>query len=267
MNLEKIAEEVRALCDSTGRFLNQEFVGFDRSKASTKANFKDLVSFVDREAEDRLITGLRHILPEAKVLGEETSENAQRLESDLYWIVDPLDGTTNFIHGIPLFSISIALLIEQEASLGIVYEVGRKECFHAIKGQGAFMDQKRISVSSVTDPRETLTVTGFPYDSFDKFENYMNAIKAFLRDTHGVRRFGSAAIDLSYVACGRFEAFFEVGLHPWDVAAGSLIVQEAGGIVTDFSGKTDYLFGGEIFAANKAHPDLLEIFNQEWSPK
>ncbi len=265
MNLVQICEQVKGIAIETGNYLENESKNFQRDRATFKNNFKDLVSYVDKESEKKIISGLGEILPKAGFIAEESLSGKMPLE-EFFWIIDPLDGTTNFIHGLPIFSISIALANKNDVLVGVVYEVGKRECFSAIKGGGAFLGDSRIYVSDQQDIKNTLSVTGFPYYDFDGFDSYMKAIKHFLRETHGVRRLGSAAVDLSYVAAGRFDSFFEIGLNSWDVAAGSLLVEEAGGIVSDFKGKKDYLFGKEIFAANKLHPELLQMFNDHWGP-
>jgi myo-inositol-1(or 4)-monophosphatase len=266
MNLQKIKTDLQLLAEEVGRYLWQEFLDFDFKDVESKSGHNDLVSFVDKEAEKRILEGLKIILPGSDFLAEESQPGKSPLDSELYWIVDPLDGTTNFSHGLPIFSISIALMVDQVIRLGMVYEVGRKECFTAVKGEGAFLDNLKIKVSDQKLKNQALLVTGFPYTAFPKMDNYFNAIRSFLKETHGIRRLGSAAVDLSYVACGRFEGFFEYNLNPWDVAAGALLVEEAGGVVSDFSGKKNYLFGGEIFAANDLHGNLLEMFQNDWNP-
>ncbi|MCF8237955.1 MAG: inositol monophosphatase [Saprospiraceae bacterium] len=213
-----------------------------------------LVSRVDREAEESLVKGLRALLPDAGFLTEEGTVKQSRARNR--WIIDPLDGTTNFLHGLPFFAISIALERDGQLVLGIVHEVSRNEHFVAWKDGGAWCNEQRISVSKQEKLADSLIATGFPYYDFSRTEAYIEVLKAFMRQTRGVRRIGSAALDLAYVACGRFEAFYEYALHPWDVAGGIVLVREAGGVVTDFAGDQEVCASGsEILAAGPfIHP-------------
>uniref|UniRef100_UPI003592FA45 inositol monophosphatase family protein n=1 Tax=Aquiflexum sp. TaxID=1872584 RepID=UPI003592FA45 len=182
------------------------------------------------------------------------------------WIIDPLDGTTNFIHGLPIFSVSIGLRYLDEIVIGVVYEINFHECFYAMKGHGAFCNGKPIKVSSVKSLSESLIATGFPYSAFSQIDAYLDVLKELMRKCHGVRRLGSAAIDLCYVACGRVEGFFEYDLKPYDVAAGALIVKEAGGAVNDFRQGDKYLFGKEILASNGyIHQEFDMLLQEVWS--
>lgn len=220
---------------------------FDLNDVISKGQ-RDLVSYVDLNAEKIIVEGLKQILPEATFLTEEKTISDSG--ASLRWIIDPLDGTTNFIHGVPAFSVSIALQHEDELLIGVVYEINLDECFYAWKKGGAFLNGEKISVTQTSALRDTLTATGFPYKEFSQMNRFFNTLRFLFNNTHGVRRLGSAAVDLVYVACGRFDGFFEYNLNPWDVAGGALIVEEAGGIVTDFSGGKDFLHGKEIIASN-----------------
>lgn len=215
----------------------------------------DFVSFVDKQSEALLIDELSKIIPGSSFLAEESGEN--NTGSDWTWIVDPLDGTTNYIHGIPLYSVSICLLNEGKLVLGVVHEPNLNETFYAEAGNGAFLNGKPIHVTAVKAMKDSLWATGFPYHDFDKIVEYMNYIQYSIKHTHGLRRLGSAAVDLVYTAAGRIDGFFEFGLNPWDVAAGALIVKEAGGVVTDFTGGDNFIFQKEIIACN---PDLYAEF-------
>ncbi len=176
----------------------------------------------------------------------------------LNWIIDPLDGTTNFVHGIPCYCISVALADGLDVLVGVVLEVTRDECFSAWKGGGAWLNGKTIGVSTRKTLSESLLATGFPYDDFGREAEYMELLKALMHTSRGIRRLGSAAADLAYVACGRFEAFYEYGLNPWDVAAGGLLVTEAGGNTTDFRNGGSWLFGEEIVASNGSiHAEII----------
>jgi len=237
-------------CDvarSTGTFMAEERKNFDTSKIETKG-LHDLVSYVDKESEQRIIAALQVLLPESGFIAEEGT-NDKRGER-FNWVIDPLDGTTNFIQGVPIYAVSIGLLDGEELVLGVVYEVGRDECFYAWKNGGAYLNGEPIQVSKRSNIHDTLLATGFPYNDFSKMESYMQFLEWTMKNARGVRRLGSAATDLAYVACGRFDAFWEYDLKPWDVAAGAVIVKEAGGTITDYKGGDNYLFGKEIVAGN-----------------
>jgi myo-inositol-1(or 4)-monophosphatase len=261
-NLIRIEKEVMELCDEVGAFIRTESAAFDRSRIEQKEGFNNLVSYVDKESEKKLVAALTKILPGSGFLGEEGTNI--KGTNDYQWIIDPLDGTTNFTHGFPVFSISIGLAKKDKIVLGAVYEVTSRECFHACEGNPAFINQQEIKVSSIKNVSESLLATGFPYYHSDKMEAYMEIIKTFLDKSHGIRRLGSAATDLAYVACGRLEGFFEYNLNPWDVAAGGFIVQQAGGVVTDFKGRSDFLFGKELCAGCAVQPEMLAIIKEMW---
>jgi myo-inositol-1(or 4)-monophosphatase len=244
MDLDKITADVVKLVKTTGQFIASERTSFKRDKAEIKAK-NDLVSYVDKESERRLVDGLKTIVPEAGFITEE--ETADEVK-DFNWIIDPLDGTTNFIHGIPCYCICVALAKGSEILVGVVLEVARNECFYTHKNGESFMNDVVIHVSESDSLSDSLIATGFPVNNFEMMENYKQALEFFVKNTHGVRRIGAAAADLCYVACGRFEGFFEFNLKPWDVAAASLIVKNAGGTVSDFSGGENWLFGKEIVA-------------------
>ena len=239
-----LCDEVVEAARKTGLFIKGEASGFTQDKIETKG-LHDFVSYVDKEAELQLVEHLGKILPEAGFI---TEENTVSERKELTWVVDPLDGTTNFIHGVPCYSISIALLDGDEVILGIIHEINLMETFWAWKGSPAYLNGKIIHTSSVSTLEDSLLVTGFPNRDYSRLDEYMELFRYFMETTHGVRRFGSAAVDLAYVACGRCEGFYEYGLSAWDVAAGALIVQAAGGKVTDFSGGDHYIFGEEIIA-------------------
>jgi myo-inositol-1(or 4)-monophosphatase len=216
----------------------------------------NLVSFVDKESERQLVAGLSEIFPLAGFIAEEgTGERAEVWN----WVIDPLDGTTNFLHGVPIWCISVALCYNQEAVIGIIYDPNQDQCFHAVKDNGAFLNDTPIHVSHQTSLRDALLVTGFPYDDFGREEQYISLFRALMKNTRGIRRLGSAALDLAWVACGRFEAFYEYGLNPWDVAAGAIIIEEAGGQVTGFHDGHP-IFEEDILASNThIHQELRKI--------
>lgn len=247
--------EVVRLATDVAAFQRQELAVFNPSDIEHKG-LHDLVSYVDRESEVRLVRGLQKLLPEAGFITEEGTV-AQEKKS-LVWIIDPLDGTTNFTHGLPFFAISIALLCEDELVLGLVMESNREECFTAVRGGGAWLNGQPMRVSGVRSLNDSLLATGFPYYAFDKMPQYLEVLGYFMKHSQGMRRIGSAALDLAYVACGRFEGYFEYNLNSYDVAAGALLVQEAGGRVSDFQGGNNYIFGREILAANPGvHAEML----------
>ncbi|MCA6379589.1 MAG: inositol monophosphatase [Cytophagales bacterium] len=262
MNLLLIEKQVIQLCEEVGNFIRTENENFDRSRIEQKGSFSNLVSYVDKEAELRLVKRLTEIIPGAGFIAEEGTDSEGT--NEYKWIIDPLDGTTNFLHGLPIFAISIGLTRKEQTILGVVYEVSHKECFHAVEGGKAYCNEKEIHVSRVQSLNESLLATGFPYYHTEKKENYLEIIRIFLEQTHGIRRLGSAAIDLAYVACGRMEGFFEYNLKPWDVAGGAFILQQAGGKVTDFSGGNNFLFGGELCAAGGVHEEMLKVIQDKW---
>ncbi|CAG5078237.1 inositol monophosphatase family protein [Parvicella tangerina] len=256
MELERIIKEVIDLSRSIGDWMFDERKQFSEERIESKS-FNNLVSYVDEESEKRFVEGLNKILPTAGILGEEGVDNKSENE-DLRWIIDPLDGTTNYIHGVPAYCTSVALEKEGQIILGVIYEPNRKECFYAFEGGGAFLNGIRIQVTNTNDLKSSLLATGFPYDYFDRMDNYMELLKHLMKNTRGIRRIGAAALDLCYVACGRFDAFFELALQPWDVAAGSIIVKEAGGQCTDFSGGQAYIYGKSLVSSNlKVHEQIL----------
>jgi myo-inositol-1(or 4)-monophosphatase len=262
VNLIQIEKDVIDLCTSVADFIRKESLHFDHSRIEQKGSFSNLVSYVDKESERKLVTSLKEILPGSGFLAEEGSDS--KGENEYQWIIDPLDGTTNFLHGVPIFAISVALLRQEKPVLGVVYEVSHSECFHAIENGKAYCNYAEIRVSPISTLSESLLATGFPYYHTEKKDQYLDIIKTFLEKTHGIRRLGSAAIDLAYVACGRLEGFFEYDLKAWDVAGGTFILQQAGGKVTDFSGGSNFLYGGELCAAGNIHGEMLQVIQERW---
>jgi myo-inositol-1(or 4)-monophosphatase len=262
MKLNTIHQEAIILIKDVGEFIRKEAENFDTNKVEHKG-FNDLVSYVDKEAEKRLVEGLGQILPESGFIAEEGTSNKK---GEVYnWIIDPLDGTTNFVHGLPVYSISVALQQNEEIVSGIVLEINRDECFEAVKGSHSKLNGKPISVSKNIDLSQSLIATGFPYNDFDKMDDYLSILKYLMQNSHGLRRFGSAAVDLAYVACGRYEAYFEYNLNAWDVAAGAFIVKQAGGQVSRFNGDDDFIFGREILSCSpKVYDELLTILQNRW---
>lgn len=263
MDLKYLQAEVERLSKEVGAYILGEQHKISEQVVETK-DLNSLVSYVDKEAEARIVKRLKELLPEAGFIAEEQTE--QESDAEFTWIVDPLDGTTNFIHGIPTYATSIALSKGTELLLGVVYEVNQSECFSASKGNGAFLNGKPIRVSSRPKLADTLLATGFPYYNFEHKDSYLKLISQLFESCRGLRRIGSAAVDLCYTACGRFDAFFEYSLQTWDIAAGIIIVQEAGGKVSDFSGGDDFFSGKEILASSyKVYDELLEIIEEKFA--
>lgn len=259
MNLEQICHKVCDVARKAGAFMKAERVNFSADKVESKG-LHDYVSYVDKASEKIIVQELQNILPEAGFLTEEGT--VEQSDNRLKWIIDPLDGTTNYIHGLSPYSVSIALTSDNQSIIGVVYIVESDECFYAWKDGGAWLNGKSISVSKAKKLNDSLIITGFPYKHFDNMDNYLKLLEHFMKSTHGVRRLGSAAADLVYVACGRSEAFYEYGLQPWDVAAGVIIVEEAGGTVSDFSGNNNSIFGKQIIASNKlVYNEFKQIIN------
>lgn len=264
MDLLQLSSQVANLCREVGQFIRQEAANFDRAKVEVKG-VHNLVSYVDQEAEKQLVAGLRALLPEAGFVTEEGTAEASET-AEYRWVIDPLDGTTNFVHGLPCFAVSVALVRGPEPVAGVVYEVSRDELFRAAQGHGAFLNDRPLRVSAAPDLDHALLATGFPYTEFNQMTPYLRILEAFMRCTQGVRRWGSAATDLAYVAAGRFEGFFEFNLNPWDVAAGVLLVREAGGRVTQFLAEGDPVFGREVVASNgRVHAEMQAVIGQFWA--
>ena len=211
-----------------------------------KQNF---VTEVDKKAEQILVRGLEKLLPESGFIAEEGT-SVKRGET-YNWVIDPVDGTTNFIHGVFPFAISVGLTENDEVVAGIVYEFGLNEYFYAWKGGGAWLNGEAIHVSGASTIGASLIATGFPYTNFTYINEFLKSMDFFMKNSHGLRRLGSAATDIAYVACGRYDGFYEYGLNPWDIAAGILLVKEAGGEISDFKGDRDPLFSEHIICANK----------------
>lgn len=245
--LEHLCNQTARLVEAVAGFIRNEVGKVEQAQIEEKS-LNSLVSYVDKTAEEKLVAGLQKILPGSVFLTEEATIATE--SGEFQWIIDPLDGTTNFLHQLPCFAVSVALRHHENLVLGIVHEVNHNESFYAWKGGGAFLNGKPIRVSQTGRLANSLIATGFPYRDYDRIRPYFVALEELMKRTRGLRRFGSAATDLAYVACGRFDAFFEYSLSPWDVAAGILLVQEAGGRVCDFSGGDEFLFGGELVATS-----------------
>ena len=218
----------------------------------------DFVTKVDHASEEAIIETVRKAYPDHAVLAEESGNTAGSAEYQ--WIIDPLDGTTNFIHGFPQYCVSIAIRHRDALAHGVIYDPVKNELFTASKGRGAFLNDRRVRVSKCVRLADALVGTGFPFKEIDNIERYSGQLKQLMQKSAGVRRAGAAALDLAYVACGRLDAFWEIGLSAWDMAAGALMIQEAGGLVGDLRGEAGFLDKGEIAAATpKVYAALLEV--------
>ncbi|MEY2963910.1 MAG: hypothetical protein RL754_1171 [Bacteroidota bacterium] len=249
ISLAQICHETESIAREAGALLRIQQQNFSSDRIEIKS-LNALVSYVDINTEKLLVKRLGALLPEAGFLTEEGT-TIQDQNKEYYWVIDPLDGTTNFMHGLPIYSVSIALMKGNEPVIGVVYEVGMDECFAAYKGGGARLNGNTIAVSPTSDLAHTLLATGFPYYDFSNVQGFQDTLEHFYPRTRGIRRIGTAAVDLAYTACGRFDGYFEYGLSPWDVAAGILLVLEAGGVVCDFNGGEAPIQSKSLVATNK----------------
>ena len=234
---------------SAGAIINRAALDVESVRVSVKQT-NDFVTEIDQKAEEVIIDTLLTAYPGHGILAEESGSEHGAKDSEFVWIIDPLDGTTNFIHGFPVYCVSIALAVRGKVEQAVVYDPTRNDVFCATKGRGAYLNDRRIRVAKRTRLQECLISTGFPYRPGDKLKTYLNMLGEVMSQCAGVRRPGAAALDLAYVAAGFSDGFFETGLKPWDVAAGSLLVQEAGGLVGNFTGESEFLDMGECLAAN-----------------
>ncbi len=254
MNYEELCGKVREIALRAGRYIAAQRETFTFDKVEFKGAH-NLVSYVDKQTEQMVIAALRELLPEAGFIAEEGSAT---YKGERYkWVIDPLDGTTNFVHGLPPYCVSLALMDGDEVVVGVIYEVTLGEMFYAWKDSDAYLNGRKITVSKVDQLENALIAIGFSYSALTGSEGFLDKIAWYQLHTDGIRRLGSAAADLAYFACGRVDAFTHVRLSPWDVAAGALIAERAGAVVTDFSGGRNFIFGGEIVAAN---PMLYDEF-------
>ncbi len=266
MDLAKKCTEVLAISLAVAEFIQAEQGNLNKEDIEHK-ELNSLVSYVDVQAEKLLVEGLRTVLSEAGFITEEGSTSFDPT-APYHWVIDPLDGTTNFIHRLPQYSISIALKQNNEYILGVVCDVARKDFYYAWKGGGAFENGVQIKVSENNQLSEALVATGFPYTQFEHLDAYMWVFRHLVQHTRGLRRFGSAALDLVYVARGSYDAFFEQGLNEWDVAAGICIVREAGGKVLDFDGNRHQTHQADQVIACNAQIDeqMMEVM-QLWKSR
>ncbi len=259
--MKKIKETLRQALLESGKILKS---AMSRPKKIRYKGLANLVTETDKLAEKRILEIIRKSFPDHAILAEETASNmALSRTSDCRWIIDPVDGTTNFAHGLPIAAVSIGFEMDGIMTLGGVFNPFLNEFFWAERGKGAFLNGKKIKVSNTKSIHQSLLVTGFPYDRTKRAREYLKIVEAFMKITHGIRRLGSASLDLCYVACGRFDGYWESKLMPWDQAAGFLIVQEASGRVTDFNGKPFEVEKPAILATNsKIHGEMLSVLKK-----
>ena len=249
MELKDVLDKALVVVEEAAQFIRSQAGKVREDDIITKSK-NSLVSYVDQRAEEILVSGLGQILPEAGFITEE--ETVEQQPSEYTWIIDPLDGTTNFLQGIPIYAVSVGLVRQDQILLGIVSDVENRENYYAWKGGGAWCNGQRIHVSARNNIEEAIVATGFPYASRGNLPKLSAAFEFFLNHASGIRRLGSAAIDLAYVACGRFDVYYETTLNAWDIAGGIIIVEEAGGKTTDFKGEDQMLQNGEVIAAPKS---------------
>ena len=245
------------------QIINRASHDLDLLKVSTKQP-NDFVTEVDKAAEAAIIETLREAYPSYGILAEESGHQAGKGDDEYQWIIDPLDGTTNFIHGLPQYAISIALAKGSTIEQAVIFDPNRNELFTASKGAGAFLNERRIRVSRRTKLQDSLIGTGFPYRMFEHIDLYLAIFKELAQKTAGQRRPGAASLDLAYVACGRYDGFWEFGLAPWDMAAGALLIAEAGGLISDLRGDANYLETGNVIAGTpKVFAPLLKLIEEK----
>lgn len=249
---------------AAGAIINRAALDIESVRVSEKQS-NDFVTEVDQAAEKAIIETLLTAYPQHGILAEESGQQHGNADSDFVWIIDPLDGTTNFIHGFPVYCVSIALSVRGKIEQAVVYDPSRNDLFTATRGRGAFMNDRRIRVSKRIRMADCLLTTGFPFREGQNYEQFMQLFIEMMRCTAGLRRPGSAALDLAYVAAGFSDGFFETGLQPWDVAAGSLLVQEAGGLIGNFTGEADFLHSQECMAASPKIYALMVQMLQKYS--
>ncbi len=248
----------RRAAEEAGRIIQRGYRELDRLQIHDKGR-GDLVSAVDQQSEQVIRQILAEKFPDHDILGEDLGGNATTKSSNEYqWVIDPLDGTANFLHGLPQFAVSIGLLKKGIPEIGIVYNPISDDWFYAARGQGAQLNGQRIRANTQRDPGRSFVATGFPYKFTDQMPQQIAYVESVLQDFSDLRRLGSAALDICYVACGRLDGYFELGLYPWDMAAGILIAQESGAIVTDFNGQKAMLENGTLITANVPLHPILE---------
>ncbi len=248
------------------QIINRASLDLAHLQITTKRQ-SDFVTEVDKAAEAAIIDVLSEAYPEYGILAEESGQTAGQAGSEYQWIIDPLDGTTNFIHGFPQYAVSIALAHRGQVTQSVVYDTVRNELFTASKGGGAFLNERRIRVSKCLRLEDALIGTGFPYRVHAHIDAYLAIFRELAKKTSGMRRPGAASLDLAYVACGRFDGFWEFGLSPWDIAGGALLIAEAGGLIGDLAGNETYLQTGNVVAGTpKVFAQLLQVIDAHRTP-
>jgi myo-inositol-1(or 4)-monophosphatase len=257
LNLEDITRKTCSIATDTGGFLRNEIKKLISSDIELKS-FNNFVTYVDRESEARIMDRLVKVLPGSGFIAEESPGLGT---AEFTWVIDPLDGTTNYIHGVPMYCVSIGLMTNNKIIAGVVYEVNLDECFYTWDNAPSYKNGEVIRVSLTPKVADSLFATGFPYHDYGRMEDYLDIFRHMMQHSRGIRRLGSAAADLAYVAAGRYDGFYEYGLSAWDVAAGLLLVKNAGGRISDFSGGENYIFGKEIIASNTLiHNEFQNLF-------
>lgn len=265
MDYKELCFKVQDIARSAGEFIREEQKKITEKNIEIKS-VASLVTYVDKTAEQKIVSALKSLIVDSGFVAEEGT--AESNNEKYTWFVDPLDGTTNYIHGLSPHSVSIGLAESDELILGVVYEIGANEMYFAWKNSPAFCNGHEIKAATRTKSEDTLIATGFPYHDFNRMDDYIEVMKVLMKSTRGIRRFGSAAIDLCYVAAGRFDGFWEHALNAWDVAAGVFILQQAGGKTVDFNGGKNWLFGGEIISASSSYfPEFFGVVNKHLGTK
>ena len=261
IDLQQLLSKTCELIEEVATFITTEGKDFDLHRLEQKED-RSLVSFVDKEAESQLVKGLRKLLPEAKFLTEEAYSKTLPQSEVLLWVIDPLDGTTNFVHKLPLYCISVALLKGKEALLGIVYDLPHRSCYWAVKEQGAFVNKRQLQVSKTERIEDALLAVGFFSKDNSTAERYLRALSELSIRSRGWRRLGSAALQMAYVAAGYFDVYMDTELKIWDMAAGLLLVQEANGYTSDFSGRPITMESNELLVGGSSHSAFLQFMSQ-----
>jgi len=262
MDYKELSKKVKDLSEEVANFIRDELLKVKSDDIITKEH-NSLVTYVDKTAEQMIVKRLQTLMPESSFVTEE--DTIEEGDSDHVWIIDPLDGTTNFLQRIPHFAVSIALRVSGVMQIGVVFDVMGKQCFSAVKGHGAFVNDRVIRVSSKTDLSECILATGFPYAKDVNFKPLINTLEYWMINARGIRRFGAAALDLCFVASGRIDCYYETSLNIWDIAAGMLIVEESGGKLSDYSGGDDYHMGKQILASNgRIHKDVVNVLKENF---
>jgi myo-inositol-1(or 4)-monophosphatase len=259
--IKKYKQVLTEAVDESAKILKNNFN--KQFKIGRKKHYSDLVTEVDKKSEAKIIDVIHKYFPEHNVLSEECGDLNKK--SDYVWIVDPVDGTVNYAHSVPIFCVSIALEIKGEVKIGMVYNPISGERFYGEKDKGAYLNDKEITVSNIKELKDGLLVTGFPYGAKDNTDHCIDHFNNFVKASLPIRRLGSAALDMCWVACGRFDGFWEVSLNPWDVAAGYLILAEAGGKVTNFRGEKYSIYSKQVLATNgKIHGEMMEVLQKAY---